>query len=76
MDAAALRAMQAPLKERYRHDARSAFVTLRAKGVLDDAGIACRIETGGALPRAGLHPATGGAGLDLCSGDMLLDNRA
>lgn len=73
MDAAALRALQAPLKERYRSDPASAVVTLRAKGTLDHAGIACKVETGRALALAGLHPATGGSGHELCSGDMLLE---
>src|ERR687888_934247 len=73
MDATALRAMQAPLKERYKGDAKSAFITLKAKGTLDDAHIACKVETGRALAVAGLHPATGGSGLELCSGDMLLE---
>ena len=73
MDATALRALQAPLKERYKGDPKSAFVTLRANGTLDDARIACKVETGHALAVAGLHPATGGSGLELCSGDMLLE---
>ncbi|TMJ85842.1 MAG: OsmC family protein [Alphaproteobacteria bacterium] len=73
MDAAALRAMQAPLKERYKGDPKTAFITLKAKGTLDDAHIACKVETGRALAVAGLHPATGGSGLELCSGDMLLE---
>jgi uncharacterized OsmC-like protein len=73
MDATALRAMQAPLKERYKSDPKSAFITLKAKGALDDAHIACKVETGRALAVAGLHPATGGSGLELCSGDMLLE---
>ncbi len=73
MDAATLRAMQAPLKERYKADAQAAVVTLRARGALDDANIACKVETGRALAVAGLHPATGGSGLELCSGDMLLE---
>src|SRR5229473_2159933 len=73
MDATALRAMQAPLKERYKGDPKSACITLKAKGTLDDAHIACKVETGRALAVAGLHPATGGSGLELCSGDMLLD---
>src|SRR5947209_11329427 len=73
MDATALRAMQAPLKERYKSDPTTAFITLRAKGTLDDAHIACKVETGRALAVAGLHPATGGNGLALCSGDMLLE---
>jgi len=73
MDAAGLRAMQAPIKERYKSDPKAALITLRAKGTLDDANIACKVETGRALAVAGLHPATGGSGLELCSGDMLLE---
>src|ERR1700716_652519 len=73
MDATALRAMQAPLKDRYKGDPKSAYITLKAKGTLDDAHIACKVETGRALAVAGLHPATGGSGLELCSGDMLLE---
>ena len=73
MDAAALRAMQAPIKDRYRSDPASAVVTLKATGSLDDAHIACKVETGRALAVAGLHPATGGSGRELCSGDMLLE---
>src|SRR2546429_5092683 len=73
MDATALRAMQAPLKERYKGDPKSALITLRAKGTLDDSNIVCKVETGRALAVAGLHPATGGSGLELCSGDMLLE---
>jgi hypothetical protein len=71
MDATALRAMQAPIKERYKAEPNAAFITLKAKGTLDDANIACKVETGRALEVAGLHPATGGSGLELCSGDML-----
>ena len=73
MDAAALRAMQAPIKERYKSDPTAAFITLKAKGSIDNEGIACKVETGRALAVAGLHPATGGSGLELCSGDMLLE---
>ena len=73
MDANELRAMQAPIKERYKGDAKAAFITLKAKGTLDDSNIACKVETGRALAVAGLHPATGGSGLELCSGDMLLE---
>jgi len=73
MDATALRAMQAPIKERYKGDPKAAYITLKAKGTLDDAHIACKVETGRALAAAGLHPATGGSGLELCSGDMLLE---
>jgi uncharacterized OsmC-like protein len=73
MDANALRAMQAPLKERYKGDPQSAVITLKAKGSIDDTAIACKVETGRALAVAGLHPATGGSGLESCSGDMLLE---
>src|SRR5881394_215418 len=73
MDATALRAMQAPLKDRYKSDPKAATITLKAKGTLDDTHIACKVETGRALAVAGLHPATGGSGLELCSGDMLLE---
>src|ERR1700754_4244653 len=73
MDSTALRAMQAPLKDRYKGDPKAAYITLKAKGTLDDAHIACKVETGRALAVAGLHPATGGSGLELCSGDMLLE---
>jgi uncharacterized OsmC-like protein len=73
MDAAALRAMQTPIKERYKADAAAAMITLKARGTLDDQHIACKVETGRALAVAGLHPATGGSGLELCSGDMLLE---
>jgi uncharacterized OsmC-like protein len=73
MDANELRAMQAPIKERYKSDAGAALITLKAKGTLDDQNIACKVETGRALAVAGLHPATGGSGMELCSGDMLLE---
>ncbi len=73
MDAAGLRAMQAPIKERYKAEPKAAFITLKARGTLDDANVACKVETGRALAVAGLHPATGGSGLELCSGDMLLE---
>jgi len=73
MDATALREMQAPLKAKYREDPGAAVVTLKAEGSLDGDGIACRVETGRAMVEAGLHPATGGSGLQACSGDMLLE---
>src|SRR6187431_2632644 len=73
MDAAELRAMQAPIKDRYKSDPSAAVITLKAKGSIDNEGIACKVETGRALAIAGLHPATGGSGLELCSGDMLLE---
>ena len=73
MDAAELRAIQAPIKERYKNDPKAGLITLKAKGSLDDTNIACKVETGCALATAGLHPATGGTGTELCSGDMLLE---
>ena len=73
MDSAELRALQAPLKARYREHPEEATVTLRARATLDDAAVACKVETGRALIEAGLHPATGGDGLAACSGDMLLE---
>jgi uncharacterized OsmC-like protein len=73
MDGETLRALQAPLKARYREDPGAALVTLRASGELGGDGPSCRVETGRALVEAGLHPATGGSGLLACSGDMLLE---
>jgi uncharacterized OsmC-like protein len=73
MDSAALRELQAPLKEKYRNDPAAAVVTLRARGDLAGDAIACKVETGRALIEAGLHPATGGSGIEACSGDMLLE---
>jgi uncharacterized OsmC-like protein len=73
MDATALRRLQDPLKARYRADPDAALVTLTADGELDAAGVACRVRTATALAEAGLHPATGGDGTQLCSGDMLLE---
>src|SRR5205807_5214330 len=73
MDSAGLRALQAPIKDRYKADPNAGLITLKAKGALDDSNIACKVETGRALAVAGLHPATGGSGLELCSGDMLLE---
>lgn len=73
MDASTLKDLQAPLKARYREDPGSAVVTLKADGELDGSGIACRVSTATALAEAGLHPATGGDGTQLCSGDMLLE---
>ena len=73
MDAAELRATQAPIKERYRSDPKSAMITLKASGSIESEGLTCKLETGRALDVAGLHPASGGSGLELCSGDMLLE---
>jgi uncharacterized OsmC-like protein len=72
MEREELRALQAPLKELYRYEPESALVTLRAAGALG-AGVTCSVQTGRALAEAGLHPATGGDGTSLCSGDMLLE---
>jgi uncharacterized OsmC-like protein len=72
MNADDLRALQAPLKEKYKQQPEAAVITLRAQGELGN-GIACKVDTGRALVEAGLHPATGGSGLQACSGDMLLE---
>jgi uncharacterized OsmC-like protein len=72
MNAEQLKALQAPIKDRYRKDPTAAVVTLRAQGRIGE-GIACRVDTGRAFVEAGLHPATGGSGLQACSGDMLLE---
>src|SRR3974377_699989 len=73
MDGTDLRAMQAPIKDLYKQDPKAAMITLTAKGASDDVNIASKGETGRALGVGGLHPATGGSGLELCSGDMLLE---
>src|SRR5262245_47854554 len=72
MDAGALKALQAPLKDKYRERPEAAVVTLKAEGRIGE-GVTCRVETGKALVEAGLHPATGGPGTQACSGDMLLE---
>jgi uncharacterized OsmC-like protein len=72
MDARALKELQAPLKQRYREEPEAATVTLAAKGEIGE-GVSCKVATGAALVEAGLHPATGGSGLQACSGDMLLE---
>ena len=72
MNSQELKTLQAPIKERYRNDPNAAVVTLRSEGKLGE-GIACRVDTGKALVEAGLHPATGGSGMQACSGDMLLE---
>ena len=72
MQAEQLRALQAPLKEKYRAEPEAALITLRAQGRLGE-GVTCKVETGKALVEAGLHPATGGDGFAACSGDMLLE---
>jgi hypothetical protein len=71
MDGDTLRAIQKPIKDRYREDPGAAIITLRAEGKIGE-GVSCSVETGRALVEAGLHPATGGTGLQVCSGDMLL----
>ncbi len=73
MDAAELRALQTPLKELYKSNPAAALITWRARGTLDENRIACKLETGRTPAVAGLHPATGGSGNELCSGDRLLE---
>src|ERR1700758_2179514 len=73
MNAAELKSLQAPIKERYRNEPKSAMITLRAEGKVGE-GVTCSVATGKALVEAGLHPATGGTGLSACSGDMLLES--
>jgi uncharacterized OsmC-like protein len=73
MKAEELRALQAPIKARYRDEPAAALVTLKAQGTLGAEGLTCKLDTGRALVEAGLHPATGGDGLAACSGDMLLE---
>ena len=72
MDGTALRALQAPLKARYRDEPTSALTPLHATGTLEDPGVTCTVDGWAGPVRAGLHPATGGEGSDACSGDMLL----
>ena len=72
MDAAALKATQAPIKQRYREEPEAAVITLKAEGEIGE-NLSCSVATGRALVEAGLHPATGGSGLQACSGDMLLE---
>src|SRR6185369_13574798 len=73
MDTSKFQAIQVPLRERYRNDAAAAQLTLKARGTPDDSTITCKVETGKGLAVAGIHPKAGGSGLDLCSGDMLLE---
>jgi uncharacterized OsmC-like protein len=73
MNAAELKSLQAPIKDRYRNEPQTAMITLRAEGKIGE-GVTCNIQTGKALVEAGLHPATGGDGLNVCSGDMLLES--
>jgi len=73
MKAEELKSLQAPIKQRYRDEPKTASITLRAKGKIGE-GVTCNVQTGKALVEAGLHPATGGTGLSACSGDMLLES--
>ena len=73
MNSEKLKALQAPLKQKYKDKPSSAVLTLKATGRLDAPGVSCRVETSRALVEAGLHPASGGSGLQACSGDMLLE---
>jgi uncharacterized OsmC-like protein len=73
MKADTLRALQAPLKSRYKEDPGAALITLRAEGEIGSENLACKVTTGKGLVEAGLHPATGGSGMQACSGDMLLE---
>jgi uncharacterized OsmC-like protein len=73
MDSEALRALQAPIKARYRDEPTSSLFTLKAEGTLDSEEMTCKVSTAKGIAEAGLHPATGGDGLSLCSGDMLLE---
>lgn len=72
MDAASLKELQAPIKQRYRDEPETAVVTLKAEGEIGE-GLSCSVNTARAFVEAGLHPATGGSGLQACSGDMLLE---
>jgi uncharacterized OsmC-like protein len=72
MNSAELKSIQEPIKEKYRKDPAAAFITLKAEGKVGE-GISCKVETGRAMVEAGLHPATGGTGMLVCSGDMLLE---
>jgi uncharacterized OsmC-like protein len=73
MEASKFRAAQEPLKEHYRNDAKAALLTLKAKGTADDSTVTCKVETGRGIAVAGIHPKCGGSGLELCSGDLLLE---
>jgi len=73
MEVAIFRATQEPIKDRYRTDAKAAFLTLKAKGRADDSTVTCKVETGRGLAIAGIHPMAGGSGRELCSGDILLE---
>ena len=73
MELSTFRTTQEPIKQRYKKDAKAAFLTLRATGTADDSAVTCKVQTGRGLALAGIHPKAGGSGLELCSGDMLLE---
>jgi uncharacterized OsmC-like protein len=73
MDLVTFKTTQGPIKERYAREAAQALLTLKASGTADDAAVVCKVETGSGLSVAGIHPKCGGSGLELCSGDMLLE---
>jgi uncharacterized OsmC-like protein len=73
MDLVTFKNTQGPIKERYANDAKAALLTLRAKGTAADSAVTCKVETGRGMALAGIHPKCGGSGLELCSGDMLLE---
>ncbi|MGZ5836025.1 MAG: OsmC family protein [Xanthobacteraceae bacterium] len=73
MEASKFAASQAPIREKFAKDANAALLTLKAKGTADSSTITCRVDTGRGLALAGIHPKCGGSGLELCSGDMLLE---
>ena len=73
MDLATFKNTQGPIRERYTNDAKAALLTLRAQGTADEAAVTCKVETGRGLAKAGIHPKCGASGLELCSGDMLLE---
>jgi uncharacterized OsmC-like protein len=73
MDLVKFKDTQAPIKERYAKDADAALLTLKAKGAANESAVTCKVETGRGLALAGIHPKCGGSGLELCSGDMLLE---
>jgi len=73
MDLVTFKNTQGPIRERYADDTKAALLTLRAKGTADDAAVTCKVDTGRGLALAGIHPKCGGSGLELCSGDMLLE---
>jgi len=73
MDLVTFKNTQGPIRERYANDTKAALLTLRAKGTADDAAVTCKVNTGRGLALAGIHPKCGGSGLELCSGDMLLE---